>query len=132
MATLQGYAQLQARLKALGSSSMLMRSIGVAAMGEAKLLAPVKTSNLRHSIGLGIVTPTRVQIVAKAPYAAFVEKGTRAHEITPKAARVLRWAISSSKGFRLSGAPSSAKGNVVGYAFAARVHHPGTKAQPYL
>ncbi len=47
-----------------------------------------------------------------------------------EAARALRWAASSSKGFRLSGSPRS--GSSVQWAFATIVHHPGTKAYPFM
>lgn len=136
MASVQGYGQLQARLHALSGtgSASFMRQLGLAAVREQKLLARThrKTSNLEHSIALGPVTNTTALTIATAPYAAFVELGTRPHEITPKAKLALRWATSSSMGFRLTGRPSSAKGNVVGYAFAKLVHHPGTKPYPYM
>lgn len=134
MAEVVGYQQLQARLHALGSqgSSSFMRQLGLAAVREQKLLVPRRTSTLGRSIVLGSVTNTSAVTVATAPYAAFVEFGTGPHEITPKAKLALRWAASSSMGFRLTGRPSSAKGNTVGWVFAKRVHHPGTKAHPYM
>lgn len=132
MTQLVGYDKLRARLRAIKPGPAMMRALGVAVVGEAKLRVPRKTATLARSIHVGPVTNTSVVVKADAKYAAYVELGTRAHEITPKAKKALRWATSSSKGFRLSGAPSSAKGNNIGWAFAKRVHHPGTRAQPYL
>ena len=133
MANLQGYSQLQARLHAMQTATpQMMRTIGFGVVAGAKILVPRKTGNLGRSIAVTSVSAQSVTVAARAPYAAFVELGTKPHEITPNAKRALRWATSSSKGFRLTGRPSSAKGNVVGWAFATRVHHPGTRAHPYL
>src|SRR5512142_192851 len=121
MADVQGYAQLQARLHAIGGtgSTSLMNQIGLKVVAQAKLNAKPfrKTSNLEHSIRVLTVTQQSVTVAATAPYAAFVELGTKPHEITPNAKKALRWATSSSKGFRLTGRPSSAKGNQIGWAF---------------
>ena len=129
MAEVQGYSQLQARLHAIGGqgSSSFMRLLGLAAVREQKLLVHRKTGNLGRSIGLGAVTPTSVVTKAGANYAAFVELGTRPHEITPKAAKALRWAASAS-GARLTGTPRTGAAVV----FATRVHHPGTKPYPFM
>lgn len=134
MADVQGYAQLQARLHAVGGtgSASLMGRIGLQVVREAKLLVPRKTATLGRSIRVISQSPQSVTVAATAPYAAFVELGTKPHEITPNAKRALRWATSSSKGFRLTGRPSSAKGNQIGWQFATIVHHPGTRAHPYL
>lgn len=134
MADVQGYAQLQARLHAIGGtgSASIMNQIGLQVVREAKLLVPRKTANLGRSIRVTAHSAQSVTVAATAPYAAYVELGTKAHEITPNAKRALRWATSSSKGFRLTGRPSSAKGNQIGWQFATIVHHPGTRAHPYL
>lgn len=50
----------------------------------------------------------------RAPHAAFVLFGTRAHEIRPKGKKSLRWA---GRG---------------GFVFAKVVHHPGYKGDHYL
>ena len=136
LVSLKGYEQLQRRLNAIGVTGDFMHQLGFMAVREAKAIVPRKTSNLEHTIHVASFTPTSVQVVAggdkKVGYAAYVEYGTGPHDITPNAKKALRWAVSSSKGFRATGSPSSAKGNKIGYAFAKRVHHPGTRAQPYL
>lgn len=127
MARLTGYAQLSARFAALERTDDLMRQLGLATVREAKLIVHRKTGNLGRSIHVGSTTPTSVRVEASANYAAFVELGTRPHEITPNARKALRWAASPG-GARLSGTPR--KGAAV--VFAKRVHHPGTKPYPFL
>jgi hypothetical protein len=48
------------------------------------------------------------------PYMPYVIKGTRPHDIVPKAARVLHWTAPGGSG-----------------VFARKVHHPGTKPNDY-
>jgi len=127
---IRGAPQLQARLRAITPSQMgpkLMQRLGIATVREAKLLVPRKTGNLGRSIHLSRYSASEAVVEAGAKYAGFVEKGTAAHEITPRARKALRFAASAS-GRRLSGSPR--KGADV--VFAKRVHHPGTKAQPFL
>jgi hypothetical protein len=128
MASLTGYAQLQARLHALGGTgdASLMRGIGAAVVREEKLLVHRKTGQTGRSIRVASSTPTSVTV--EAGYAApFLEFGTRPHTITPKAARALRWAASSS-GRRLTGTPRVGAAVV----FATIVHHPGTRPYPFM
>ena len=125
-----GAQALERRLAAISGGTLgvnVMRSLGLSTVREAKLLVHRKTGNLGRSIHVSSTTPTTATVVASARYAADVEFGTRAHTITPRAAKALRWAASAS-GRRLSGAPR------VGAAviFAKRVHHPGTKPYPFL
>jgi phage gpG-like protein len=138
---IQGYASLQRRIAAikgpvLGKS--IMQTLAMATRNEAGNLVPHKTRNLARSIHVAEVTDTTARVVASANYAAAVEFGSKAHIIRPTAARIaagknfLAWASSSSKGIRLTGRPSSAKGNVTGWAYAAIVHHPGTRPHPFL
>jgi hypothetical protein len=129
MAEVTGYSALQARLHAIGSqgSSSFMRLLGKAAVAEQKFLVHRKTGNLGRTIHVGAVTPTSVETIASANYAAFVELGTRPHTITPRAKKALRWAASPA-GRRLTGTPR--KGAAV--VFAKRVHHPGTKPYPFM
>lgn len=136
MADLQGYSQLQARLRAISpaqSGGKLMQRLGISTVREAKLLVPRKTGNLGRSIHLARYSQTEAIVEAGANYAAYVELGTRAHEITPRAKKALRWAATAA-GRRLTGTPRRAaqRGGLGGVVFAKRVHHPGTKAQPYL
>lgn len=126
----RGVPQLQSRLRAISparSGDAIMRRLALSTVREAKLLVPRKTGNLGRSIHVAAVTPSSATVEASAKYAGYVEFGTRAHEITPKARKALRWAA-SPEGRRLTGSPR------VGAAvlFATRVHHPGTKPEPYL
>ena len=127
---IKGMTALQRRLKAISSTKMterMMATIGLAAVANAKVLVARKTGNLGRSIHTEGLTATSVWIVVGARYAAYVEHGTRPHEITPQAKKALRFAASAS-GRRLSGTPR--RGAAV--VFAKRVHHPGTQAQPFL
>lgn len=136
-ATLQGYAALQRRFAAVSKvTDGLMRDLGKAAIRNQKKLLYTEAVRRRtgHSgqlITLGAVTPSSALTEARGT-AMWADTGTKPHLIKPKAAKVLAWATSSSKGFRLTGKPSSAKGNKVGFAFAMVVHHPGTKPHPYM
>lgn len=136
MAELVGYSQLQARLHAVGGAQFgqrLMNQLARQTIREAKILVPRKTGNLGRSIHATTVTATTATVVASAHYAVFVEHGTRAHDITPNARKALRWAAAAG-GRRLSGSPTKAalSGAAGGVVFATRVHHPGTRAQPFL
>lgn len=113
--SLKGIKELQSRFKALDDLGPIMRDLALSAVGEQKKLSPVKTGNLRRSIHVGHVSDRSADTIASAQYAAFVEYGTRAHEIRPRSKSVLRW---KDKG-----------GN---FRYAARVRHPGTRAQPYM
>ena len=126
-AQISGIPQLRARIEAITPNEKLLRTIALSAVREQKLLAPRKTGNLGRTIHLGAVTPTRAETIASASYAAYVEQGTRPHEIRPRNRKALRWAASSGDA-RLSGTPRSG-GRV---RFAKRVQHPGTRAQPFM
>lgn len=126
--SVEGFGDLQKRLEAIsdkGQFAGFLKALGLAAVREAKVLVPRKTGNLGRSIKLGRVTPTSVRVQATAGYAAFVELGTRPHEIRPVRARVLAWGGAR----RLSGALRSGSSPT---NFAMVVHHPGTRPQPYL
>ena len=124
-ASISGIPQLRARIEAIKPNAKLLRTIALSAVREQKILAPRKTGNLGRTIHLGAVTPTRAETIASASYAAFVERGTSAHEIRPRNRKALRWAAGNA---RLSGSPRSG-GRV---RFAKRVQHPGTRAQPFM
>lgn len=81
----------------------------------AQALAPVRTGALKASIEAMSSGDLGVSIVATAPYAAFVELGTRSHDIFPRNKSVLSWVDRS--GARV---------------FARRVRHPGTQPKPFL
>lgn len=123
---------LSPRLRALGSADFrkgLLRRVATAGVHEAKVLVPRRTGNLDRSIRMGHVDDRSAQVLAggmrEVGYAAAVEFGTRPHTIVPKRARVLAWGGSR----RLSGTLRS--GSKPQF-FAMRVHHPGTRAKPYL
>lgn len=124
----QGLPQLQARMRAITpQKSGLMQKLAFATVAEAKRLVPRKTGNLGRSIHVVSFSATEARVEASAKYAVFVERGTKAHEITPKARKALRFAATAA-GRRLTGTPR--KGADV--VFAKRVHHPGTKPQPFM
>lgn len=80
--------------------------------------APVDTGRLKESIAVddverGTGFMARVRIWARTPYAVFVELGTRPHIIRAKNAKVLADVEE-------------------GEFFGPLVHHPGTKANPFM
>ena len=79
---------------------------------DARRFAPVDTGHLRSSIRVHKIGPTSRRIHAHADYAAWVELGTRPHIIRPNVKKALHW-------------PTARHPVKV-------VHHPGTRAQPYL
>lgn len=87
-------------------------------MNRAKVFAPVDTGRLRASIRverrsvLGL--RMRWTIGSDVEYAPMVNDGTRPHVIRPKNAKVLRFKVGGQT------------------VFARVVHHPGTRAQPFL
>lgn len=133
MNNIDGLPALNKRLKAISESRGLLKMIQLDAVGEAKRLVPRKTGFLGRSIRPGSLTDDFAIVKATAPYAAFVEFDTKPHIIKPRNKRVLAWAANGS-GRRLSGRARTAtrRGANGGMRFARVVHHPGTKAQPYL
>ena len=112
--TFKGLPQLRDRVDALDDLGPIMRDLALDAISEQKRRAPVRTGNLRRSIRLGRITARSAETIAGANYAAYVEFGTRAHEIRPRTKRALRWKDGT------------------GYRFARYVRHPGTRAQPFM
>lgn len=134
--SLQGYPELKRRFAAISggqATEAMMRMLGMAAVREQKLLVRRKTGNLGRSIHLKSVTTDTALTVASAHYAPYVEEGTRPHDITPKAKKALAWAATGA-GARLSGRPRSAtrRGAFGGMIVRRRVHHPGTRAHPFM
>lgn len=80
---------------------------------EMEVRVPVDTGDLRRSLGVR-VEGDRVLVGPTAPYAPYVEFGTAPHEIRPKTKQALK--------FRVNGK----------WVYARVVHHPGTKAQPFV
>jgi hypothetical protein len=87
-------------------------------VNRAKVLAPVQTGRLRSSIRAEPPRIFSLRGVAKVgsdlEYAGFVNDGTGPHTIRPRTKQVLRFRVG---------------GQVV---FAKVVHHPGTRANPFL
>ena len=128
MATVEGIRQLERRLAAIGDTKSLLRAVQIATVSEAQALVPRKTGHLQRSIRPGKLTDDHAVVEARTPYAAAVEFGTKPHIIRPKSKRALAWPASSA-GRRLSGRRRTNSGRLV---FASIVHHPGSKAKPYL
>ena len=133
MSSLQGADKLRARLNAIGKTEALMRDISIQGVREAKLIVPHQTRNLSRTIRTGHVSALQAEIraggQAKVGYAAAVELGTRPHEIRPRRRKALAWGGPRTLGGRLrvSGGVTASPTH-----FARLVHHPGTRAQPYL
>lgn len=127
MSNIKGLRQLLTRFEAIKPNAGLMRNLALSAIREQKILVPRKTGNLGRSIVLGSVSATRAETKATAKYAAFVERGTRAHVIKPRRAKVLAWPATSGDA-RQSGSVRKS-GNL---RFARRVNHPGSKPKPFM
>lgn len=87
-------------------------------MARAKILAPVDTGRLRASIRVERRSTfglrQRWTVGSDVAYAPMVNDGTKPHIIRPKRAKALRF---------------KAGGKTL---FAKVVHHPGTRARPFL
>ena len=87
-------------------------------LNRARVLAPVRTGRLRSSGRLDIlitsVGPTG-KVTFPVSYARFVHEGTRAHVIRAKKKKALKF-----------------KGRGGGFVFRKQVHHPGTRARPFV
>lgn len=107
-----------------------LRRVGPMVVNQAKILCPVDTGRLRASIK-GQVQRTwtlRPQFVvgSNVDYAEMVHDGTRPHIIRPKRAHTLR---RSRRGVVKPALRFVVGGEVV---YARVVHHPGTRAKPFL
>lgn len=131
--SLQGADKFRARLKAIGRTEVLMRDISIHGVAEAKRIVPRKTSNLGRTIRVGDVNARQAEIKAggqmKVGYARYVEEGTKPHIIRPVRRKALAWGGPRTLGGRLrvSGGVTARPTH-----FAKVVHHPGTRAHPYL
>jgi HK97 gp10 family phage protein len=93
---------------------LLIERLAEAAYYEAFFAAPWKTGKLARSI-VTKIKEGEAKLQTLAPYAKFVVKGTRPHEIRPVSANVLVFKATS--------------GDLV---FTKLVRHPGTKPNPFL
>lgn len=144
---LQGYTELRARIAALQGNQLtrpLVRLLGAAAIREQKLglykEVVRRTGHSGQQIQLGTVTDTSVETIARGT-ALYAETGTAPHDIYPVNKKALFFSANGA-GTRLTGSVSSgfrgskglAKAAAAGVAlvFAKHVHHPGTKAHPFM
>lgn len=119
---IQGLDKLQAALKR--APNLVITEVGKAvqksaltvqsnAMKEAPVNKQSGGGNLRQNIRMQMMTKTKAKIMSKAPYSIFVHEGTRPHIIRVKNKRVL-----------------ADRRN--GIFFGKEVHHPGTRANPFM
>lgn len=101
--------------------SLWESEIAPAVLAEIRRRAPISpTENggrLRDSINVtrrSTAGGLEARFTSSAPYARYVEEGTAPHRIEPRQALALHW---------------QDRGRNV---FAARVNHPGTKANPFV
>lgn len=130
---LEGFRPLQARLTAIGDRRGLAQQLGLMTVREAKLHVARKTGTTGRTIRLTRVTEdsATVEVGGAGPY---LERGTKAHIIRPKNGRALRWPARGTAR-TLGGRARTGEVRRLGsaaFAFATIVHHPGTKAQPFL
>lgn len=150
--SIKGIPALQRRLKAVekAASTDLLKRIQTKAVYHAKKQVPRKTGNLGRSIRPGFLTRSYAIVRASAGYAAYVELGTKPHDIPVGSKGFLAWPATAAGRLRSGAGTARAKaGNVrpihirtgrsaIGpnsgtYRYTRKaVHHPGTKPQPYL
>ena len=98
------------RLRAV--EEYIVREVADSALSHARALTPVRSGRLRGSLRIEAHGGTELHVVmggSRAPYAPYVEYGTRPHVIRPRRAEALRFEI---------------EGDMV---YARLVHHPGTR-----
>lgn len=113
----------KAAAEAVRVSEPYIRKMGRAILGRSRALTPVRTGELRaRQRVIFRITRTTVeaQIEARTSYAMYVHEGTKPHDIRPKRVSTLRWVTAGS----MYGGG--------GIHFAKLVHHPGTRAQPFM
>lgn len=118
---IQGLDQLQAKLAKIsgGFNSYLqqaMFNVCTIIANDAKAIKAGsfknQTGNLRRSIKVGDVSPTRGVVYTDQEYAAYVEMGTQPYTMYPKSKKALWW----------PGAPHPMRS----------VNRPGNKPYPYM
>lgn len=147
---LSGLRELQSRLES--NLSTLMRDAVVAGGNAAVMRAkqgPFKdrTGQLRANISSRYIGQRgdwfTVEVVAKMPYASYVEQGTEAHDIYPKAGYGSMGPLRQGQSRRATG--KGPHEQIVGRGIALRwkdgagnqhfarmIHHPGSKAYPFM
>lgn len=110
----QRFAQAGQSIQQAEMTTLMSAASSIAA--DMKSLCPVDTGNLRDSIAIRqqgesvIIGPD----MSQAPYAGYVEFGTKPHEIRPRNAKALRFQIGGQT------------------VYARVVHHPGTRPAHYV
>lgn len=102
--------------------NLKMGEVAELAQNVMKREAPSRTGILRRSIVIEWCGRGEFRVMPLAPYAKFVERGTAPHEIKPVKAKALRFPVMAPGGIMAGGT----------YAFAKRVFHPGTPANPFI
>lgn len=128
-----GVRQLQARLRAVGDTRGLARELGLRTVAEAKKRVAHKTRTTSRSIRLTRYTDKEA-VVTVGGAGVYLERGTKPHIIRPRTKRVLRFPAKGT-GTTLGGRARTGEVSRLGkgaFVFAQIVHHPGTKAQPFL
>lgn len=125
-ATLKGRKELEARFRAIGDTSKLLRKFAPGGLAEIKRETPYRTRNLSRNNVIASVTDTEIRYANKAAYAAPVHEGSRPHDIVPRRASVLAFPAAGSA----TRAGRVRRGGQV--IFAKRVRHPGNKANPFM
>jgi hypothetical protein len=124
--TVTGDKQLIRRLEAIKHGRPILADIQIRAVKEAKERVARATGHTARTIAPGNLTDS-FAIVQAAGAAVFLEGGTKPHDIPKSGRKLLSW----TTGKRLSGRARTGKG-AGSRIFAMKVHHPGTKAQPFL
>lgn len=129
MADLEGAEGLHRRLGALtmdAGSTKFMRNLGIRTIAEMKRNIPRKTSSTSRTISLGRITQDFAE-VRGSPVVIYLDEGTRQHDIHPVRKKMLRF---PAKGAKVTLAGRARAGQP--HTFAKVVHHPGTRAQPFI
>jgi HK97 gp10 family phage protein len=118
------------------AAQVALRDIGDDVYAVSQRNVPVDKGTLRAS-GNVRVDENEVTIGYNTPYAKFVHDGTAPHVILPRNAKVLAFPPSGARGAIRGGKrvgifTFSGKSQIVGLVYAKEVHHPGTRAQPFL
>lgn len=141
---IEGMRPLQARLRAVGDTRGQARQLGLLAVAEAKHRVAHKTGTTRRTIRLARVTEDTATVTVGGA-GAYLEFDTRPHDIRPRNKKALFFPsqkvtrerfgggakLNFTPGGRLTSGSVRKFGNAA-FVLTKLVHHPGTKAQPFL
>lgn len=113
-ATLRGLTTLERRI--LDVARMQLYEVVRVALRSAQetTLFRDRTGALRSKLGIVDTGAFEKRVVSRARHSIFIENGTRAHEIRPKNAKLLRFTVGGQT------------------VFARKVQHPGTAKRPFM